>query len=160
MMKSLRIPSNIILILLLLTSCKTLGPPSDAFVSSQSSVAKRERESRTFEVDDSRLLIQNVVATLQDFGFDIVESDAASGLVSGLRLQDENKFFGIRSEIRVTVTANLLKNKTAVVRANFQKIIPSHDPRLFKSKPILDDTLYQTFFSRLGQSLFLDRNDK
>ncbi len=159
-MKRLQIHANVILALLLLTSCKTAGSQSDAFVLSQSSVAKRQSESRTFEVNDSKLLIQNIVATLQDFGFDIHESDVSSGLVSGAKLQSGNQYLGTHSDIRVTVTTNILEDNTAVVRANFQKIIPSHDPRLFRAEPILDGNLYQKFFSRLEQSLFLDRNEE
>ena len=159
-MKHWQISANIILALLLLTSCTTAGTPSDAFVLTQSSVAKRQIESRTFETSDKKFLIQNIVATLQDFGFDIHESNASSGLVSGAKLQKEDDFFGTRSDIRVTVTTNVLRNDATVVRANFQKIKPSHDPRLFKAEPILEDNLYQKFFDRLGQSMFLDRNEK
>lgn len=159
-MKHWKIPANIILVLLLLTSCKTAGTPSDAFVLLQSSVAKRQIESRTFETSDKKLLIQNVVATLQDFGFEIHESDASTGLVSGAKQQKEGDFYGANSDIRVTVTANVFKTNASVVRANFQKIIPSHDPRLFRAEPILEINLYQKFFDRLEQSLFLNRNEK
>lgn len=158
-MKYFQIPATIAVALLLLSACQMGGNPSDAFVSSQSAVAKRQIQSRTFEINDSELLLHNIVATLQDFGFEIHESNVSAGLVTGKKLQKAGNLFGAASNISVTITANVSANEIAVVRASFQKIQPGRDPRLYRAAAIVDNAIYQKFFNSLEQSLFLSRNE-
>lgn len=143
-----------------ISSCQTTGTATDALVGASGSVEKRQIESRIFEVSDDKLLIRTIVATLQDFGFEIRESNLAAGLVSGSKSQKDGRFYGINSDVRVTIATTQVINRTSTVRANFQKIIPSHDPRLYRTEPILDATLYQNFFNSVEQSLFLMRNEQ
>lgn len=144
---------------LLLSSCQTPGTAIDALSAPQGSVQKRQIESRALKVSTDAALIQTIVATLQDFGFKIDESNAVVGLVSGSKSQSGGAFYGVKADVRVTITASKVQNGSSRVRANFQKIIPSHDPRLYRSEPISDANLYQKFFSSLEQSLFLIRNE-
>lgn len=131
----------------------------EALSVSHGSVEKRQTESRPVEVSTDKVLIQTVVATLQDFGFKIDESSESVGLVSGSKSQQSGGFSGLNADVRVTVTVSRVRNNSSNVRANFQKILPSHDPRLYRTEPISDSNLYQKFFNSLEQSLFLARNE-
>jgi hypothetical protein len=131
----------------------------DALTVSQGSVEKRQIESRPIEVKTDKILIQTIVATLQDFGFKIDESSEAAGLVSGSKSQKSGGFYGLNADVRVTITTSQVRNNLSTVRVNFQKIIPSHDPRLYRTELISDTNLYQKFFNSLEQSLFLVRNE-
>ncbi len=159
-MLALRLTAPILVVSFLVSSCQTVGTATEALVVSQGSVEKRLIESRLLDVRDDKLLIQTIVATLQDFGFEIHESNVSAGLVSGSKSLKNGGFYGLNSDVRVTITTTKIRNQTATVRANFQKIIPSHDPRLYRTEPISDKNLYQKFFNSVEQSLFLVRNEK
>lgn len=140
-------------------SCQTTKTATDVLVGPKGAVEKRQRQSRPIEVRDDTILIQTIVATLQDFGFEINESNVKAGLVSGFKSQNKGVFNGHKSDVRVTVTASKVRNKTSTVRVNFQKVTPSYDPRLYRNELIYDKNLYQKFFNHLEQSLFLIRNE-
>ncbi len=159
-MINLRSAALILLASISIAACQKIQTATDALTISQGSVERRQIESRTLEVRDDKVLIQTVVATLQDFGFKIHESNASAGLVTGSKSQLSGGFYGLKADIRVTITATQVRNKKSVVRANFQKIIPSHDPRLYRSERISDHNLYQKFFNSIEQSLFLIRNEQ
>ena len=141
-----------------LSACQATGTATDALLSSQSAVQLRQIESRAFQVESDIVLVQSIVATLQDFGFEITESNIATGMVSGSKSQASGGFSGYNADVRVTVTSSPIKDGRSSIRTTFQKILPSHDPRLFRTAPINDDTLYQKFYNSLEQSLFLSRN--
>lgn len=141
-----------------LSACQSTGTASDALLAPQSAVQSRQIESRAFEVQNDKILVQTIVATLQDFGFKITESNISTGMVSGSKSQASGGFYGYNTDIRVTVTSTTVKDGRSSVRTTFQKILPSYDPRLFRTVPINDDTLYQKFYNGLEKALFLSRN--
>jgi len=148
------------LIMALVSSCQTTGTATDALVSSNSAVGKRQIESRIIEASDNETLMKTVIATLQDFGFEIRESNIGAGLISGTKAQKASGFYGAHTDVRVTIATSQITNRSWSVRANFQKIIPSHDPRLYCSFQIQDETLYRNFFNSVEQSIFLIRNEQ
>jgi hypothetical protein len=149
----------IVLVAVFTFSCQTTMTATDALVGPKGAVEKRQLQSRPIEVGNDKILIQTIVATLQDFGFEIKESNVEAGLVSGFKSQTNGMFYGHKSDVRVTVTASKVQKKTSIIRVNFQKVIPSYDPRLYRNQPIYDKNLYQTFFNNLEQSLFLMRHE-
>jgi hypothetical protein len=141
-----------------LSACQSTGTASDALLAPQGAVQSRQIESRVFEVKSDKVLVQSIVATLQYFGFKITESSIATGMVSGSKSQASGGFSGYNADVRVTVTSTPIMDGQSSIRTTFQKILPSHDPRLFRTAPIQDDTLYQKFYNSLEQALFLSRN--
>jgi len=141
-----------------LAGCQSSSTPSEALTATGSSVEKRQIESRRLEVEDERFLLQTVIATLQDFGFEIDESDARSGIISGSKSQAGGPFTLALYDVRVTVTTRMLRNRTALVRANFQKFRTGKDPRFYRGEPLDRPDLYRTFFDKLEQSIFLGEN--
>ena len=142
----------------LLSACQTTGTAVDALSATSSFLAKRQTESRVFEVKDGTVMIRSIVETLQDFGFRISESNVNAGLVSGSKSAKSGDVFQRYSDVKVTVTISPVRSGRSTVRTNFQKIIPHPDPRLFRAEPITDPKLYTKFYDSVSQSLFLLRN--
>ena len=141
------------------SGCQQQGTALEAISSPQTSVSSRALQSQVVEAASERAVIQSTIDTLQDFGFDITESSISSGIVSGAKKQSSGSFYGLYADVRVTVTVLPKVDNEWVVRAGFQKIIPSHDPRLYRSEPIANQTIYRDFFDKLKQSLFLSKNE-
>ena len=140
-----------------------------------SQVKVRSAQSRVFEDADRQRLVQAVVATFQDLGFQIEVLDEDLGIVSGKKftgaekpalfdptylLYDEESLvvftrsyrtwgpFYHRSDlVRLTVTVRRRSEKQYVVRASAQ----SHVRAVEEPGP------YQLFFSTLEQALFIER---
>ncbi|MCW8914643.1 MAG: hypothetical protein OQK24_02185 [Magnetovibrio sp.] len=116
---------------------------------------KRQIDSRRFETSDEVMVLNAIVALLQDTGFKVGETDLTTGLVSGSKGSERGTaWFG--SNIRITVTTTPVKDGSIQVRATFQDIITGRDPRFYRGRSSFDPALYQNFFDKLSQSLFLE----
>lgn len=144
-MLALRPLAIVIFVSIFAASCQTQQTATEALVASQGSVNKRQIESRAIEVSDDTTLIRTIVSTLQDFGFKVHESNTSAGLVTGAKSQLSGGFLGLQTDVRVTVTASQVRNQKSTVRANFQKIIPSHDPRLLDQSRFLTSASTKIF---------------
>ncbi|HWL79821.1 MAG TPA: hypothetical protein VNR89_02600 [Roseomonas sp.] len=122
-----------------------LGPASSA-------VAARSRQSWRFETGDQALMLQSVIGALQDLGFTIEESQAATGVVVG------SKLAGARLRAQVSVRS-LPGQAGTLVRATFQRIIPRPGAMLALGETLDDPALYQGFFERVAQSAFLTAHE-
>ncbi len=141
--------------LLLLTGCQTAHAPQSGFTSTVSMAQKRAMDSRMFETEDEATVLNAAVGLLQDLGYKLDETDLKTGVVSGSKGQDRNQWsYGY--DIRVTVTTTPLKTGGIRVRATFQEIQQSVTARFSHGKPISDPAIYQNFFNKLSQSLFLE----
>lgn len=117
-----------------------------------SAIALRSRQSRRFDTIDQTLMMQAILGALQDLGFTIEESQAASGVVVGSRLTG--------ARIRAQVTSRQVPNQTAtVVRATFQRMLPRAGAMLAGGETLDDPALYQGFFERVAQSAFLTAHE-
>ena len=108
-----------------------------AMATSQSQIALRQIQSRSFETSDRRRMLRTIIATLQDLSFVIDEADAQLGSVSGTKLDGY--------QMRITVTVRPRGNRQLLVRASAQ----------FNDTAIDDPIPYQRFFAALEKSLFL-----
>lgn len=148
-----------ILALFILAACQTQGTALDAISAPASSVSARALQSQMIEAEDERRITLSVIDTLQDFGFEIIESSVESGLVSGAKKQRSGGFYGYNADVRVSVSISPLQHGASAVRVSFQKILPRHDPRLYSAEPIDDETIYRDFFDKLQQAIFLSKNE-
>ncbi len=104
-------------------------------------VELRNMQTRSFETNDKRMIVRNVVATLQDLGFVIDSADAELGTVSATKLNGY--------AIKMTVSVRKKDDKTMLVRANAR----------YNLKAIEDAQMYQDFFTSLSKALFLTANE-
>jgi hypothetical protein len=146
------------------------------WLSEASQVKVRAAQSRVFDTQDRVGMIEAVVTTFQDLGFQIEVLDEALGIVSGKKfvgiekpsvgfdanyyLYDEESLvvftrsyrswgpFWHRSDlVRLTVTVRERNEQQLIVRASAQ----------FYLRPIEDPEPYQKFFATLEQTRFVDR---
>lgn len=130
---------NVILavfVLSLLAGCQTAQKnilDSDG----ESQVKLRAMQTRYFDTDDKKQMLQTIIGTLQDLGFVIDKASFELGSVSGTKLD------GYR--IRMTVTAVPRGDTQMTVRASAQ----------YNIEAINDPVIYQQFFDALAKAIFL-----
>ena len=125
-----------IMVALSLAACQT-DSREQALATSESQLALRQMQSRTFDTTDRERMLRTVIATLQDLSFVIDKADATLGSVSGTKLDGY--------QLRMTVTVRPRGQTQLLVRANAQ----------YNITPVEDPEPYQQFFAALGKSLFL-----
>lgn len=141
----------------LASGCVANGNQMAAFSSEVSQVQQRQIDSRMFETADETMVLQAVVGVLLDTGFKVTETNMAQGLVSA---QKGKSGFGLLAgrEVRITVTTFKVTDASIRVRATLQDISTGMDPRYTRGEQVRDARIYQEFFDKLAQSLFLDAN--
>lgn len=102
---------------------------------SSDSLEVRQMQSRRFDTQDERLIINAVTGVLQDMGYALGEISSASGLVSAAR-----------GNMRVSVVVKPV-SRVVTVRAAFQDMT---------GRRVTDPLFYQKFFDKLAQSVFLE----
>ena len=143
------------------------------WLSEESQVKVRNAQSRVFDTTDKRKMLEAVVATFQDLGFQIEVLDEVLGIVSGKKflaaerpgeaglptylLYDEESLvvfnrsyrtwgpFLRRSDlVRMTVTVRDRNAEQLIVRASAQYYL----------RPVEAPEAYQKFYAALNQALF------
>ena len=121
--------------LTLLTGCISTG--ESVLGTQNSQVATRNYQSRMFETSDKKMVMRNVISTMQDLGFIIDRADETLGTVSGTSFTNNSK---------MTVSVRPSGKTQMIVRSNASANL--HE--------ITAPTAYQNFFNALSQSMFLD----
>lgn len=130
----------------------TPAQQAGALTPTSSAVAMRALQSRRFDTLDQGLMLQAALGALQDLGFTIEESQAATGVIVGSRLTDVR--------IRAQVTVRPIPGQTAtVVRATFQRIIHRPGAMIALGDTLEDPTIYRGFFDKVAQSAFLTAHE-
>jgi len=146
------------------------------WLSEESQVKVRNAQSRVFDTQDKRQMLEALVATFQDLGFQIEVLDETLGIVSGKKfldaerpgtiglptylLYDEESLvvfnrsyrtwgpFQRRSDlVRLTATVRSRNEQQLIVRASAQYYL----------RPVEDPAAYQKFYAALEQALFSER---
>ncbi|MBK0400840.1 hypothetical protein H0I76_16690 [Limibaculum sp. M0105] len=162
----------------LLAGCEQ-GIPPEALAISQVSVEKRQLQTRYFETEDESLLLNASVAVLQDLGFTLEESETDLGVLLATKDRDATEagqiagaiLLGVltgvyvptdrNQKIRVSVVTRPLddgRGRTAV-RATFQRLVWDTQGNLSKIEGLNEPELYQGFFEKLAQSVFLEAQE-
>ncbi len=111
-------------------------------------VAHRARQTRRFDTTDETLLLQASVGVLQDLGYVIEETRSAFGVVVGSKATPRR----IRAQILVQGVPD---GKSSMARATFQ----AASNGVAGLETLDDPLLYQQFFDRLSQSVFLTAHE-
>lgn len=163
---------------LLLAGCEPTIPP-EALAISQVSIEKRQLQTRYFETEDEPMLLNASVSVLQDLGFTLEESETDLGVLLATKDRDATEagqiagavvmaiLFGVyvptdkNQKIRVSVVTRPLddgRGRTAV-RATFQRLVWNTQGHLSKIEGLNEPELYQGFFEKLSQSVFLEAQE-
>ena len=152
---------------------------SQIWLSEESQVKVRNAQSRVFDSTDEIAMIEAIVVTLQDIGFQIEVLDETLGIVSAKRFLDVERPadsqlatylqydeealvvlnrsyrtwgpFQRRSDlVRLTVTVRPRNDRQLIVRASAQYYL----------RPVEEPEAYQQFYASLEKTLFTERAAK
>jgi len=155
------------------SACATL--PVDAFRLSPDTLEKRHLQTRRFDGGTETDLLAASAGVLQDLGFTIEESASTLGLISASKTRSAVEtgqvvgaiLLGILGvtpvwdkdqKIRVCLVSWTSRENPSVhfVRVTIQRLVWDQKGGLTKAEAIEDPEIYQLFFARLSESVFLE----
>jgi hypothetical protein len=143
-------------------------------------LAQKQTRSRRYDTKDELLVQQASAGVLQDLGFTIRETSVQSGLVMGEKDRDAVETGQVASQvflamlvaalggksdprwdetqkIRVSIISQPSADKAAMhVRVTFQRVVWDNHREVSRIETIDEPKIYQQFFDKLSQSLFLE----
>jgi len=155
---------------------------TEALTVSPAVLAARQLQMRSYDTQDPARLLSASAQLLQDLGFTIGETNAETGLLvaskdrSAIETQQVvgqvalallaaaggvaiNPTYERNQKIRVLVVTRLSQNgRQTTVRATFQRVIWDNHGQISRELTITDPGIYQAFFDKLSQSVFLTGN--
>ena len=131
----------------------------------------RELQSRSYEGKDLKLVMKAVIGALQDEGFLIRNADKDLGFINASKevdISDPNEEFWARllAGAQAAYTKNSLVEASANVsefgsetrvRVVFQTKVLNNFGNTMRSETVDDPSFYQSFFSKVDKSLFIER---
>lgn len=161
----------------MVAGCTQTIPP-EALQLSATSLQDRQTQTRRFDTRDQEKIQRASAQVLQDLGFQIDESETKLGLIVASKDRDATEvgqvaaaivvaiLFGARvstdkhQKIRASLVARSVENGADTqVRITFQRMIWNQDNVLSKIEGVNDPKVYQEFFDKLSQSVFLTAQD-
>jgi hypothetical protein len=171
-----------VLLCLLWVSCAP-KIPKEALQLSPEDLKNRQLQTRRFDTDEETLLSASA-ALLQDLGFTIDETETDLGVIACSKTRDATSAGQIVGAVVIAVLtgavtpvdkdqliraalvthpivvdrADKSKCRTAV-RITFQRIVHNTQNRITRRECIIEPEIYQEFFDKLSQSLFLEAHE-
>jgi len=170
-------------LLALLPGCAT-RPPEGALRLPPEAAADRAAQTRRYDGIAEKELLAAGASVLQDLGFTIDDSETRLGIVVGskersavdkrevtaaylwsllsiLAASPTEPVYAQRQVLHVALVAspappNSAGANTVFVRVTFQRRIFNNEDRLVKLEAVTGPELYQQFFERLSQGVFLE----
>jgi hypothetical protein len=153
--------------------------PKEALSLSPQSIETRQLQTRYFDTNDEKNIISSCNAVLQDLGFNLDESETDLGVLVASKQRDATNvgqiigsvflafLTGVASPvddeqtIRVClVTCPCGENLDRVsARVTFQRIIFNTQGQVSKREAVVDAKIYQEFFNKLSQAVFLEAHE-
>lgn len=141
-------------------------------------LAQRQYTTRRFDTRDETAIMAASAGVLQDLGFNIDETSRSTGLIVGSKDRDavqasqvlfagllvglgakpEATGFDLNQKIRVSVVTKPMKDAT-VVRVTIQRVVVTNTNQISRAESIDDPKIYQEFFDKLSQSVFLEAHE-
>lgn len=140
----------------------------------------RALQTRRFDTADEVRLLMAATETLQDLGFTVTESSADVGVLVASKQRDAEESGQVAGQIALTVFAALLGayhsptwdteqtifvtlistpvegSDSAEVRVSFDRRMTNNYGKQWRTELILDEQIYQEFFNKLAEGLFLE----
>jgi len=167
---------SVALILGLCLGCAT-APPKDVLTFSADTLERRNLQTRRFDGISEEAILAASAGVLQDLGFNLDESEATLGVIVASKqrtarepLQMARKillqlFLSVDSEVHdkqrirvalVSRPADKLDDDSFQVRVTFQRVVWNTADEVAATESIDEPDIYQQFFERLSQSVFLE----
>jgi hypothetical protein len=166
-----------------LVGCQTTNSTQQqtaALTLSADSMAQHQNSMRRFDTKDENMILSASAGVMQDLGFTIDESSESTGLIVASKDRDAVEAGQVASQIMLAalisalggkadpvweknqkirvsvVTRPSADNSGIVVRATFQRVIWNTKNQISRAESLEDPVLYQQFFDKLAQSVFLE----
>ena len=141
-----------------LSACQTVQRPAFQPISA---AQQRQLDSRWFDTKDEVQVLNAIVSVYQDLGFNVDETDVDAGLVSASKGAEKAQYSlyagrSSGSNVRATSTTRLKPSGGIIVRTTFQAMSTGKDPRFYRLESKGNAQIYQQFYDKLEQSLFLE----
>jgi hypothetical protein len=174
----------VLLSVVALAGCQTDGANVKNEVAALSlspdSLAQHQNELRRFDTNDETFVLSAASGVMQDLGFTIEETSAKAGLIVASKDRDAVETGQVASAIMMAALISALGGKAdpvweknqkirlslatrraadgngTVVRVTFQRVIWNTKNQISRVESINDPVIYQQFFDKLSQSLFLE----
>jgi len=148
----------------------------------ESAVKLRSMETRRYDTKDQTAILSAAMQTLQDLGFTLTESSTDVGVLVGSKQRDAEEGGQVAAQVALTVALALLgtyhqadwdKEQTIAVtlvttpvenadqtdvRVSFDRQIRTMQG-LTRAELIQEPDIYQEFFSKLSQGVFLEGHE-
>ena len=156
----------------------TVEQHTAALTPASETVALRQLQGRRFDTSDEAAILASSVAVLQDLGFAVEESSATTGFVVGSKDRDAVEAGQVAGQIVLAALVAALgahhdpvwdkdqKIRIAIVtkpvfgsilvRVTFQRLIRNTRNQVSRVETINDAQIYQEFFDKLSQAVFLE----
>lgn len=141
-------------------------------------LAQRQYTTRRFDTRDETMIMAASAGVLQDLGFNIDETSRSTGLLAGSKDRDavqpgqvlfaalivafggkpETTGYDTAQKIRISVAVKPVRDAT-VVRVTIQRLIINNLNQISRAESIDDPKIYQEFFDKLAQSVFLEAHE-
>ena len=172
----MRLPTAILLIsiLLMLPSTGCMNEiAKDALTLQPGALELRRLQTRRFETQNEHELLTAALEVLQDLGFEVDETESDLGLIVASKNRDavstgemigafiigaagdEEVTYDVEQKIRASVVTRPMGKGGTTVRVTFQRIVWNNRGSISGNQSIEDPKLYQEFFVKLSNSVFL-----
>ena len=153
---------------------------TNLYVPDANYLERRNIETRIFDTQNTKELLVASAQLLQDMGYTITESDADIGVITATKMreagskvgkvalevlaildrhnnqqpvyEDKQKFF-------VSIVNTKTKDRKVRTRVTFARITYDNLGSVMRIEKLKDTKLYQEFFDKLSQSVFLTANN-
>ena len=169
--------SALFLIALLCLSACAQTVPKEALELSPESLQQRQMQTRRFDTNNETKLLTASAQVLQDLGFTVEDSETKLGVIAASKDRDATETGQVvgaillailtkqaqaiddKQKIRVSLVTRPASTKETLVRVTFQRVVWNTRGQVSKTEPLDDPKLYQDFFSKLSESVFLTANE-
>ena len=169
----------IALIVAMLSGCAATKVPKQALELAPEDLSNKQVQSRVFETADEKVILAASAGVLQDLGFNLDESCPDLGLVTSSKNRsavEAGQVAGAivvaillrvalpidkEQKIRATIVSRQIGENSdrILVRLTIQRVVWNDHNLVSKAETINDPQIYQEFFNKLAQSVFLEAHD-
>jgi hypothetical protein len=149
----------------------------DALTIQPGALELRRIQTRRFETQNEAEILNASLDVLQDLGFEVDETESDLGLIVASKNRDASSTgqivgafiigaagdsevtYDVEQKIRASVVTRSLGRAGTSVRVTFQRMVWNNQGAISTNESIEEPKLYQEFFNKLSQAIFLTARD-